>query len=272
MDDDEYLNDLMGRALEPVEVERYSNLPSLIESARRTLDNAKSSAEILEVIDKSSLGYTTAKEMGRISKARKAHDDVLQAARRLQGDAIKIENRAKIRLAEEYDAAQERGEVAGNGGNRGNQFASVENNNTATSADLGLRRDQIFEARKYRDYEKENPNALDAIVDDLVSQGQEPTKAAIRKEIFKKPEDFRVRENQEEVKLGLDDVVTPMFTVVSTWYREFDNIVTPELLAKEAWKRLSRNPDLRSVEQMAKMSFVECSRICFPRKMTHTYL
>lgn len=58
---------------------------------------------------------------------------------------------ALLFLAEEYDAAQERGEVAGHGGKHGNQFANVDTSNVATAADLGLRRDEIHEARKHRD-------------------------------------------------------------------------------------------------------------------------
>lgn len=62
----------------------------------------------------------------------------------LQSDALKLETRAKIRLAEEYDAAQERGEVS-RGGGRPDCVADP-NAVPVTSTDLGLRRDQIHEA------------------------------------------------------------------------------------------------------------------------------
>jgi hypothetical protein len=59
---------------------------------------------------------------------------------------------AKRRLADEYDAAQERGEVARQGGDRGNQHvAKVPDGNAAT--DLGLSRKDIHEAREVRDAE-----------------------------------------------------------------------------------------------------------------------
>jgi hypothetical protein len=52
---------------------------------------------------------------------------------------------AKHRLADEYDAAQERGEVAGHGGNR---KINVPNGNVeATAADIGLSRKDIHQAR-----------------------------------------------------------------------------------------------------------------------------
>ena len=55
--------------------------------------------------------------------------------------------RAEMRLAEEYDAAQERGEVAGH------DRSKVEPDNVATAAGLGLRRDEILEARRLHDAE-----------------------------------------------------------------------------------------------------------------------
>ena len=59
-----------------------------------------------------------------------------------------------LRLAEEYDAAQDRGEVSKGGG----RPDCVEDRNAvpATSAALGLRRDEIHEARKMRDAERDD--------------------------------------------------------------------------------------------------------------------
>ena len=53
-----------------------------------------------------------------------------------------------MRLADEYDAAQQRGEVAGHGRSK------VEPYNLTFAADLGLRRDEIHEARQLRDAER----------------------------------------------------------------------------------------------------------------------
>lgn len=61
-----------------------------------------------------------------------------------QADALLIEARAKMRLADEYDAAQARGEVAKGGGDR---ITTVgKHNGAATAADLNIRRDEIHEA------------------------------------------------------------------------------------------------------------------------------
>jgi hypothetical protein len=97
----------------------------------------------------------------------------------MQGDALAIHARAMSRLADEYDAAQERGEVAT--GNRAIDFG-VGNDDAkpATAADLGLRRDEIHEARQIRDAEKAQPGLVDAVIQERIDAGEEPTKAAIR--------------------------------------------------------------------------------------------
>lgn len=44
--------------------------------------------------------------------ANTAHDELIAAANRVQAVALEIEAQAKRRLADEYDAAQDRGEFA----------------------------------------------------------------------------------------------------------------------------------------------------------------
>lgn len=79
--------------------------------------------------------------------------------------------RAEMRLAEEYDEAQARGEVAGHGRSK------VEPVNVTTAADLGLRRDEIHEARKLRDAERADPGVIQRAIDRMVDRGEEPTRA-----------------------------------------------------------------------------------------------
>jgi hypothetical protein len=78
-------------------------------------------------------------------KQRRPHDDLIAAAFRAQADALEIEALAKRRLADEYDAAQERGEVQKAGGAR--NFNVPKKNNEPTAADIGLTRKEIHEAR-----------------------------------------------------------------------------------------------------------------------------
>ena len=107
------------------------------------------------------------------------HTIARSAAHRAQTDAAEIEAQAKRRLADEYDAAQQRGEVAG-GGFKGNQWSVPEGNAPATVSDLGLTRKAIHEARQLRDAEAANPGVIRRALDARLAQGQEPTKAAVR--------------------------------------------------------------------------------------------
>jgi hypothetical protein len=83
-----------------------------------------------------------------------------------------------MRLADEYDGAQERGEV-GKSGSR-SDLVGDHNEVIPSAADLGLRRDEIHEARKLRDAEKADPGKAERTLNGIVPRGEEPTKARWR--------------------------------------------------------------------------------------------
>lgn len=154
-----------------------NDLPALIDRAASALTSAKTSGEVLEARDMARVAYDAAKSAARIARAKDAHDEIIAAVYRAQGDAARIEARAKIRLADEYDAAQDRGEVATDGRPK---TVSDGNGIKPTAADIGLSRKDIHEARILRDAEQESPGIVDRVIDDRVEMGVEPTKAAIR--------------------------------------------------------------------------------------------
>lgn len=151
------------------------NLPGLIDRAATMLAGAKTAAEVLEAREAAGLAYDVAKRAARLKNAKAAHDDLVAAAHRAQADALEIEAAAKRRLADEYDAAQVRGEVAGHGRSK------VEPANVTTAADLGLRRDQIHEARRLRDAEAADPGIVRRTLDQKLERGEEPTRSAVRR-------------------------------------------------------------------------------------------
>lgn len=155
------------------------DLPGLIDRAASMLSGAKTAAEVLEAREVAGLAYDVAKRAARLQRAKSAHDDLVAAAHRAQAHALEIEARAKRRLADEYDAAQARGEVAGHGGGR--NFKVADSNVETTTADLGLRRDEIHEARQIRDAEAADPGVVRRALDDRLERGEEPTRAALRK-------------------------------------------------------------------------------------------
>lgn len=170
------------------------DLPSLIDRAASMLASAKTAAEVLEAREAAGLAYDMAKRIARLKNAKAAHDELVAAAHRAQADALEIEAAAKRRLADEYDAAQERGEIAGHGGGRNFKVgdSNVEANLAApnrvgddaaiiTAADLGLRRDQIHDARLIRDAEAADPGLVRRTLDQKLERGEEPTRSAVRR-------------------------------------------------------------------------------------------
>ena len=154
-------------------------LPALVRDAATKLAKAETHAEVLDARDHARVAYSAAKSAGRFARAKQAHDEVRNAIYRVQGDALEIEALAKRRLADEYDAAQERGEVRANGGN---QSASAEDC-IPTVTDIGLTHKDIHEAREVRDAEEADPGIVRRTIDTLLERGEEPTKAAVNKAI-----------------------------------------------------------------------------------------
>jgi hypothetical protein len=157
-------------------------LPRLIEQAIASLEKATTAAEVLEAKEQASLAYDAARIAVRFAKAKKAHDTVIAACHRAQADALVIEARAQCRLADEYDAAQARGDVQSAGGNRRSTIIPNENNGP-TVTDIGLTSKQVHEARKMRDAEKADPGMIRKIVNAKLEVGQEPTRADVKRAV-----------------------------------------------------------------------------------------
>lgn len=154
-------------------------LPGMIRDAAAKLAKATTAAEVLEAMSDASTTYEVAKVSRKIAKAKQAHDDVVAAALRAQADALKIEAEAKSRLADEYDAAQERGEVA----KPGKPINVPSGNNKATTDQIGIDRKQIHDAREIRDAIKANPEIVKEALGEIIERGDEPTRAALKKAI-----------------------------------------------------------------------------------------
>lgn len=156
-----------------------SVLLQLVDDATATLANARTAAEVMEARELASFAYDIAKRTARLQKVKDAHDELVAAAHRAQADALNIEAEAKRRLADEYDAAKERGEVQTDG-----RPKTVPDENgflPATTSDLGLTRKEIHEARVLRDAEKVEPGIVRRTLDEKLARGEEPTRSAVRR-------------------------------------------------------------------------------------------
>lgn len=173
-------------ALAPI---KEASLPDLVRTAAQRLANAENSAEVLEARDTARVAYDAAKSAARVARAKQAHDEIIGAVYRAQADALAIESAAKSRLADEYDAAQERGEIRSNGER---SFSSAEK---VGAADLGLTGKEIHEARQIRDAERDDPGIVQRTVDTLLEAGEEPTRAAVKRAIIAQPVKPRVSDD-----------------------------------------------------------------------------
>ena len=185
------------------------DLRALVDRAASILANARSSAEILDARDVAGFAYDVAKRAARFSRAKVAHDVLIAAAHRAQADALEIEAAAKRRLADEYDAAQARGEVAAG------RPKSLEDGKSfqATASDLGLRHDQIHDARLIRDAEAADPGIVRRTLDEKLQRGEEPTRSAVRRAAEDRLQHSldRLRRTQESVR-QLEETKAPPLT------------------------------------------------------------
>jgi hypothetical protein len=97
---------------------------------------------------------------------------VVSLSYRLKADAIAIEHRALSRLADEYDAAQARGELSVQGQHKSHVPSE---NMRASNEDIGISRKTVFEARQIRDAEKADPGIVQRTLDEQIERGEEPT-------------------------------------------------------------------------------------------------
>ena len=154
-------------------------LPGLIDRASMMLAGAKNAAEVLESRETARLAYDMAKRTARLHTAKAAHDVLVAAAHRAQADALEIEAAAKRRLADEYDAAQQRGDIQRHGGDRASKFSAE--NLAPTVSELGLTKKEVHDARLIRDAEAVDPGIVRRTLDDKLEHGEEPTRAALRR-------------------------------------------------------------------------------------------
>ena len=164
-----------------ISIRSESSLPALVDRAARALSGARNAAEILEARDIAGIAYDTAKRAARLAQAKGAHDALVAAAHRAQAHALEIDAQAKRRLADEYDAAQERGEVA----TRADQNLLPEQKKVSV-ADIGLTHKEIHEARQIRDAEESDPGVVRRALDEALDAGEEPTRAKVKRAVKSK--------------------------------------------------------------------------------------
>lgn len=159
----------------PAEITTNIPLPALVERAAQTLASAKTAAEVLASAEMASIAYDAAKRASRLGRIKGAHDELLNKVYRTQADALDIEAQAKRRLADEYDAAQERGEIRTQADNQA--FSKAEK----ASGPSIIPPKELHEAREIRDAEQADPGIVRRTLDAALDAGEEPTRAKVKR-------------------------------------------------------------------------------------------
>ncbi|MDP3936709.1 MAG: hypothetical protein Q8R92_01080 [Deltaproteobacteria bacterium] len=163
----------------PTSLDRTNNLPAMVDRAARTLASAHNAAEVLEARDMASVAYDAAKRAARLMAAKGAFNELLAKVTRAQAEALEIEAAANRRIADEYDAAQERGEVTTAGGDR----SKIPDGKLAGTQVIPPK--QLHEARMIRDAEKASPGIVANTIKEAIDAGQEPTRAKVRRAVLR---------------------------------------------------------------------------------------
>lgn len=194
----------MDPSLAPTTAE---TLPALIQRAAEQLAAASSAAEVLDAKDFAELLYDAARRATRLAKAKAAHDELLTRAARAMADALEIESRAKRRLADEYDAAQRRKEIR-KAGKQPNSSRLEEL--PAGAGDVGLTHKEIHEARQIRNAEEADPGVVRRTLDGLLAEGEEPTRAALKRKLQPPAKPHRRQPMYEAPPRSKDKAVTKL--------------------------------------------------------------
>jgi hypothetical protein len=170
--------------------EQDLKLPALIDRARSRLTEARSSAEVLEAMVAAQAALHYAK--------------LIRAANETQADCLKMIARAKIRMANEIDGAQQRGELAQRkDGGRPSKTPPKpgEVSKPATFAHLNIDPRRVHEWRVLRDA---GEAVLEMAIHGALDEGRAPRMADIWRELRKvaaaqppTPADARERARRE---------------------------------------------------------------------------
>ena len=192
------------------------DLHSIIDRARQEIESARSFADVLAVKIVAQKAYDDAGRLARIAKAKGAHDELVASAHRLKADALEIEAAAARKLADEYDGAQERGEIAKSGQYQ-RAIPGENSSQLATAAQAGVSNKEVFEARQFRDVERDEPGVTRRTLNEILERGDEPTKAALKREIMEaagrikqeRQQEKKERRDFREVELGTKQSALP---------------------------------------------------------------
>lgn len=148
-----------------------SELVASIERARALLDAGDVEAALLL----STGVYEQAKAAGGYAQKVKASRELVDKARVLQAEALKIESICYVAMADAVDAAQAKGELS-----RGGRPEKVHDADRFTLEEVGIDKRRLHEARGLRNAERKEPGFIDRVIEVRLSEGLEPSRASLK--------------------------------------------------------------------------------------------
>jgi len=155
----------------PVLQKDVTDLVAVVERARSLLD----AGDVERALKLSAVAYDQAKAAAGSAERVKASRDLIDKARRMQADALKIESMCYVAMADAVDEAQAKGELS-----RGRP-EKVQSEDHFTLEDVGVDKRRLHEARKLRNAVRAEPEFVERIVEARLSEGLEPSRAALKK-------------------------------------------------------------------------------------------
>lgn len=150
-----------------------SELVASIEAARALLD----AGDVQTAYILSTVAYDQAKAAASAATKVNASRTLVEKARRMQAEALKIESLCYVAMADTVDEAQAKGQIAKPG-----RRSNITGENIFTLQDVGLNAKSVHEARQIRDAVRSEPEFIERVVEARLSEGLEPSRAALKKE------------------------------------------------------------------------------------------
>lgn len=163
----------------PAAIASASDIVAVVERARALLDEG----DVMAARVLAAGAYDQAKAAAGFASRFGAAEKLVAKARSMQADALLIEAQAKIRLADDWDVAQAAGKVGQRTGRPKKVVEDIDDIRPPTAAEVGLSRQEIHEARKLRDAEREAPGIVERAIQARLEAGLEPSRASLRANI-----------------------------------------------------------------------------------------
>lgn len=153
----------------PAPIPAQSDLVASIETARALL----SAGDVRAALLLSTGAYEQAKAAVNYAEKVKASRELIDKARLMQAEALKIESMCYVAMADTIDEAQSKGRVAKQG------RVKVRDADVFTLDDVGIDKRRLHEARKLRNVVREQPDFVERVIAARLEAGLDPSRRSL---------------------------------------------------------------------------------------------